>query len=499
MDDKSKILYPSQIFIVLLIGLICGFFFAPELKLDLNQFIFLIFGLSIGLFFIYPNLWMRAFGIFLISIVLGSFYFHFWQSYQAQNNILELTGKEKEISGMIIEEIEFDKKHQKLILGYLEVNDKKYKGKILVYLPKYPKYKFGQNLEITSEIQKPPRFETFDWLKYLEKEKVYALVYKPQEIKIEKRKLTGLSAVYLDFKDSLLSIKNKFLKSANRILPEPESGLLAGILLGTKKAMPKDLLDIFNLVGITHIIALSGFNVTIIVKAFLFLSSNWPRKIAFALAIAGIITFIILTGASASVLRAGIMAGLILLAERLGRKADILIALLFAAILMATFNPMLIRYDVGFQLSFLATAGLIFFCTPISSQRQFILIPKFFREYFISTLAALSLALPVIVYYFGRFSLVAPIVNTLILPAIPLAMLFGFLAGIFGWVYLGFGQIIGIVAYLLLTYIIAIANFFASIPFAAIEVKNFGIGFLIIYYLVFAFLYFRLRNKKVKK
>ena len=266
-------------------------------------------------------------------------------------------------------------------------------------------------MKITGEIEKPPKFENFDWRKYLEKEKIYATIYKPEKVKIKEHGLYGIAHFYLDFKAQLLFVKNQFVQSINKILPEPESGLLAGIILGAKRAMPEYLLDIFNIVGITHIIALSGFNVTIIIRFFLSITFNWPRKLAFALAIIGISAFVILTGAPASVLRAGIMAGLILFAERLGRAADILISLLLAAILMAIFNPLLIRYDIGFQLSFLATAGLIFLFNKIASWKYTLFVPKFFREYFISTLAALSLALPVIVYYFGRFSLVAPIVN----------------------------------------------------------------------------------------
>ncbi|MFH1750032.1 MAG: ComEC/Rec2 family competence protein [bacterium] len=497
MKLELKTLSPSQIFIVGLLGFILGMFFAPEINFGLNQLILLIFGLSIGLLFVYPNLWGRVIAVFLIFILFGSLYFHIYQVFQKQNNVSGLVGIQNTITGIIVEDIEVDDKYQKITLGNIQSEDKKYTGKILVYTPKYPRYKFGQNIEIVGDIEKPIQFKDFDWRKYLEKEKIYATCYQPR-VKLKDKVNLGFQGLALKVKGVLINIKNSFLQIINRILPEPESGLLAGILLGLKHSMSERLLEIFGVVGITHIVALSGYNVTIIVRAFLFLSSNWPRKLAFGSAILGIMLFVIMTGASASVVRAAIMAGLILLAERLGRKADILISLLLAAILMSLFNPMLIRYDVGFQLSFLATTGLIFFSDNILNWRWIQFVPKFFREHLVATLAALSLILPVLVYYFGQLSIVAPVVNMLILPVVPAAMFFGFISGILGWVHIILGQFTGLIAYILLYYIVRVAEFFAAIPFAAINISKFGISFLILYYILFIAIYLICMRKRSK-
>ncbi|MFC1656790.1 ComEC/Rec2 family competence protein [Patescibacteria group bacterium] len=481
-----KSISASQIFIIALLGFVLGMFFGPEINFGLNQTLMLIFGFSAGLLFVYPNIWGRIAVIFLIFVLFGGLYFSLYQAFQKQNNASKLIGEQKTFVGTIVKDIEVDDKYQKIIIGNIRSQDQKYTGKILVYLPKYPRYKFGQTLSLEGDINKPIKFKNFDWQKYLQKEKVYATSYQP---KVKSKKATSLNFqnTGLKIKGFLIAIKNRFIQNINKILSEPESGLLAGILLGMKQNMSEHLLEIFKVVGITHIIALSGYNVTIIVRAFLLLSASWSRKIAFTSAIIGIVFFVIMTGAQASVVRASIMAGIILLAERLGRKADILISLLLAAVLMSIFNPLIVRYDVGFQLSFLATAGLIFFSENILKWRWIKFVPKFFREHLVATLAALSLVLPVLIYYFGQLSIVAPLVNMLILPAVPVAMFFGFLSGILGFVHIILGQLIGFIAYILLSYIIWIAEIFAKIPFASIKLSKFGISFLILYYLLFVF------------
>ena len=158
-----------------------------------------------------------------------------------------------------------------------------------------------------------------------------------------------------------------------------------------------------------------------------------PRKKAFGLIVAGIIIFVLFTGASASVVRAGIMGIIVLLSKQMGRMSRIGTVLLLTAVVMTIQNPLVLVWDAGFQLSFISTCCLVYL-SPIFVQRCKRL-PELFglKESFISTISAIVATLPLILFQFGRLSIVAPIVNMLVLWIIPYLMLFGFFAKVFGF------------------------------------------------------------------
>lgn len=256
----------------------------------------------------------------------------------------------------------------------------------------------------------------------------------------------------------LLSQANK---SIEKILPEPQASFLAGLLFGVDQNIPKDLLEDFNQTGTRHIIALSGYNITIIASltmGFLLWLGFW-RKHAFVIAVIAIIFFVILTGASASVSRAAIMGLLVLLAQQVGRLSNPKNLLALAAFFMILKEPSALLNNAGLQLSFAATMGIIYLSPYL----------KKLPEILATTLSAQIAVSPLIIFYFHQVSLISPIANLLVLPIIPITMLVGFIALAIGVLYLPIGIFLAWPAWLFLTYEIKIIELLAKIPFAGLS------------------------------
>ena len=233
--------------------------------------------------------------------------------------------------------------------------------------------------------------------------------------------------------------------------------------------MPADILENFNRTGVTHIIAVSGYNITIIavMLANLFISLGLSRNKAFWLIVAGIVFFVIITGSPASIVRAGIMGVVALVATAVGRATKMHNTLGIVCLLMLLFNPKVLIWDAGFQLSFLATIGLIYFVPVLEKYTKWLPQTLQIRESLTTTLSAIVLTTPLILFQFGRFSFLAPLANLLILPAIPLNMAVGFLAIIIGLIWLPAAQIVGWVSWAILSYVLKLTELLAGIPWAS--------------------------------
>jgi len=314
----------------------------------------------------------------------------------------------------------------------------------------------------------------------------------------------------------LFKTKQKFEETLGLILPEPHSSFLAALTLGARKTLPPELTENFNITGTTHIVALSGFNITIISSFIISLLMLFliRRGAAFWLSVLGIAAFTLMTGAMPSVVRAALMGILVLWAQRESRLYSITNAIVFAGALMIFINPKILRWDIGFQLSFMATLGLIYI-SPIfqkwfASKEVFQLnsrgvgwrdwdIRKKIKEIFYLTLSAQIATLPLILYHFGRLSLVALPANMAILLVIPLTMFFGFLAGGLGLVSVFLGKIAASVVFIFLSYEMAVINLFAKIPLASVPVYSFSIIWVIVVYsgLIFWIVKWRQKTQKI--
>lgn len=358
------------------------------------------------------------------------------------------------------------------------------RGKILITSHKYPQYRYGDFVELNGRLQTPKDFPDFSYKDYLSRYKVYSIVYYPQSMLLDRDRGNG---VYT----KVLVAKKSFQENIDTILPDPHSSFLSGLLLGTKKQIPENLIEKFNRTGTTHIVAISGYNITIIAVIIMncLLYIGLHRYWAFWLAVCGIIMFAVLTGGSASVVRASIMGIIVLMANRLGRLSRVTHALILSGVIMVAVNPKILRFDAGFQLSFLATLGIVYFSPVLEN-----IFERFLRSMkkisqgkvvvtsFITTISAQILVIPVIAYDFGRISLISPFANILVLPIIPITMLVGFISGILGFIWLPVAKVFGYLTWVFLQYEIKIIEILARIPLASVEVKNVGWIFVVVYY-----------------
>jgi competence protein ComEC len=285
------------------------------------------------------------------------------------------------------------------------------------------------------------------------------------------------------------------LETVYALFPDPEASLLAGILLGVESGISPEVRQSFNQTGTTHIIAISGFNITIIASFFIAIFGRWLgiRRGAIAAGVS-IAIYTILVGADAAVVRAAFMGGLALLARHLGRQADGMASLSAAAVAMTAINPLTL-WDVGFQLSFAATLGLLLYSEPLKSwfegfacrwlnQDQAERLAGPVSEYALFTLAAQVTTLPLSAYYFHRLSIVSFLTNPVILPVQPPVMILGGLAMIASTFWLPLGQPVAWVAWPFVAFTIRTVEFFAELPLASIPLGDISLPMVAGFYLL---------------
>lgn len=374
-----------------------------------------------------------------------------------------------EVKGCVVREVDVRNDKVKYVIDVENL------GNVLVSADRYPVYEFGDCLTVAGELEVPEALEDFEYDKYLARYDIYYVMYRGRVLEVEKG--SGGS-----FYRMIFILKEIFEGRLMQVYAEPHSSFMAGLILGSRKGIPAHLMEDFNTTGLTHIIAISGYNITLVIVIVGGLFSFLSRRKKVIASVIFIVIFVILVGASSAVVRAGIMGVISLMALWMGRKYYVGVALVMAAFLMNLWNPKILVYDVGFQLSFLATCGLIYVSPLI--EKYFLWVPKHFeiRESVLMTLSAQILALPIIIYNFGRLSLISPIANLFVLPLIPFSMIFGFLAVMVSFVWEFFGVVVGAFGYLLLELIILFVKIFASIKLASISMEYFPWWFIGVYY-----------------
>lgn len=364
-------------------------------------------------------------------------------------------------------------------------------GLILVRASKNVLFHYGENIRLRGELRTPPENDDFSYRDYLAGQHIHSY-------------MTGAEVTILPgnggnpFSRAMYTLKDKSLENIYRMFPDPESSLMAGILLGVDTGLTQDLQQAFKNTGTAHIIAISGFNISIIAGLFMTFFSKFlgPRRGA-VLAIAGIAFYTLLVGADAAVVRAAIMGSLALFAKQVGRRQLALNTLLAVALGMTIVNPLYL-WDVGFQLSFFATLGLILYADPFSQFANRIITRYFpgstaekfaqlFSEFVLLTLAAQVTTIPIMAYHFQRISLVSFLANPFILPAQPAVMILGGLAVLLSLIWFPLGQIAAWVTWPFVVYSIRVVELFNSIPHGTIILGEFSIWFVIGFYaLLFA-------------
>ncbi|MBI3020140.1 MAG: ComEC family competence protein, partial [Parcubacteria group bacterium] len=430
-------------------------------------------------------------GLFIIAAGAGILRFDYSENPTRMHALDAYLGRMIILEGIIADEPDVRTNHTKLVVETEQIvsGDETISvvTKILVIAERYPEFSYGDAVRLRGIPQKPPRAieddanggRPFDYAAYLAKDGIYYEMYRPHmerlsfgggpATKFIPRVLEGLGTGN-PIQRALFSLKRAYLQKLGEMLPEPHAALAGGITVGAKEALGGELLDTFRTAGIIHVVVLSGYNIAIVARTFARGAFFLPRMAGIGFSAAGIILFALMTGAGATVVRASLMALIVLLAHATGRVAALTVALIAAAFLMLLHNPHILVFDPSFQLSFLATLGILYLAPR--TERFFMWLPSALgiREAASATLATQVFVLPALVYMTGKFSIVSFAANLFILPLMPASMLFSFLSGALALVVPIISIPFSYIAWALLEYGLVVARLAASLPFAAISI-----------------------------
>lgn len=364
-------------------------------------------------------------------------------------------------------------------------------GTALVQIGRFPPIEYGSTLRLSGDLDDPERLGSSGYAAYLERQGVMSVMEYPR-VEVTS---TGSGSWLMR---ALLRLKDSGRHVIGDILPEPHAALLTGILLGDDSGMPRTLREQFRLTGMTHIIAISGFNIAVLIALLDRVTGPLlPRRSAAWIIIVFLALYAALVGAGASVVRATIMGISYLAGLRLMGRPTMVVAGLFTASFLMTLAQPETLWDVGFQLSFAATLGLMLYAGPWTRRFERGVSPYFTpdtrasviqltADVVIVTLAAQVLTLPLILYHFGRLSLASIPSNFLVLPAQPGVMAAGGIAMLLGLLHPFAGQLAGPVAWLFLHYTISVIRTLAQMPGASIPLALSSVGLVTVYVLIAA-------------
>jgi competence protein ComEC len=342
---------------------------------------------------------------------------------------------------------------------------------LLIFTEAFPRISYGDKIEVIGKIEEG----------VTENGKRKLSLYFPKILILDHGEK---ASIWIKFRKTLIAFRHRLEDIFSQLLSEPQSSVLAGILLGTRATMPGDFFQSLKTTGTLHLIAASGYNLSVVAGVLIsILVFVLPRKKALPIAFLGIFGYTFMAGASPSVVRAVIMASLTYLAQFLGREKEAVNGLLFSAGVMLLINP-LIYSDISFQLSFGATAGILFLI-PILNKIDFFRTNLFGKEIGL-TLAAQLGVLPIILYHFKSIGILSPLVNALVLPLVPYIMGFGGLLAFLGLISVNFARIISFPTWVLLTIMVKIISWFGQINWANLVIEDFPFWGVGLYYFFLA-------------
>lgn len=353
-----------------------------------------------------------------------------------------------------------------------------------------PHFRVGDRLRIQCTLRKPESFEEFRYDKYLQRYGIVATCYYPQ---IEK----------IGFVDSpnaqLFAAKQWVVERLQHTLSAPENTIILGSVFGMNSTLPEDLEDAFRRTGTIHLLVISGSNVVVITGVLLGMMKHLPlsRRNAIIAVISVLFLYAIFTGWQPPAVRATFFGGVALLASLMGRSSQALRLLIIVATLMLLLNPLLLLYDAGFQLSFLATTGIIIFSKPLEDYLH--RIPEFLglRTATAVTLSATLTTAPLIAYSFHTFSLIALPANLVVGPLMTVIMLAGCVAIILTAVLQSsLATWILLPLYYAIHITLQIVQWFNSIPYASVDLPNFSGGLFIMLTFCIGWAAYRILQKK---
>ncbi|HEY4512861.1 MAG TPA: ComEC/Rec2 family competence protein [Candidatus Paceibacterota bacterium] len=409
------------------------------------------------------------FAIFMFTFSIGGMRMQNAESKFNENPLSEFLDKKTTLTGYVDNETESSNSTIVKVYAIQEGNYlKNIKSEKILVNNLSPLLGYRDIVVFSGKLNLPKNFKTqsgseFDYATYLKKSGIRYVVSFPTLISQEKDNSFSIRAF-------LYRIKNWFIGNIQSVVPEPESALAAGVTVAGKAALPANVKEDFIRSGVIHIVVLSGYNIAIIIGAMLAMFGFLGRRWASIIAITAVSLFVILSGGAAPVVRAAIMAGIVLIGTLSYTPVIQNRALFGAALLMVLWNPLILSSDASFALSFLATFAIINIARMVEPYLS--LIGKRFqmRKILSETLATQVFVLPYLLYQIGRLSVVAPLSNIVILPFIPAIMLLCFIVGVIAFapfVALPLAGALFVLSWL----VIWLAHAFASLPFASFDIS----------------------------
>jgi competence protein ComEC len=386
-----------------------------------------------------------------------------------------------ELKGTVSQAPDVRDKSTHLYLSGIEMKTddgwQKLNGEILIFVPRFPIYNYGDELLVKGKLETPQAIDNFDYKGYLANQGIYSTMLSPQTYLIGTGKgFRPLAWVY--------ALRNRLSEAMAATIPEPQASVAQGMILGIKSNITPDLQNNFIRSGTMYILVISGsqFN---IVAGILLATGIWlfgKRRFFYIWpALGAIWIYALLTGMGPPAIRAAVMVSIFLFADLLGRQKSTMTAIGFAAAVMAAITPKILG-DASFQLTFLSVAGIALITPRLQNWGKNIIAAKLGEEgFFVKTVNWMADSLwvtlgvtiaiwPLLVYYFGIFSMVSPLASLLVLPALPYLLGSGTLAAVLGIFLLPIGQIVGWLAWLAASYMLLVINGFAKLTFSAIDV-----------------------------
>lgn len=475
-------------FVSFCVGIVV-FYMQVDIKLP-TLFLYTGFFATVVILFCYSFLETRKYTpiilLFFLGVLLGASYTSFRKEYP--NEYLEnKIGEKISLEGTV------NSYPQDALYGIRFVLDTDY-GKVIIRIPDDINVEYGDTVVIRGTLTLPENFITdsgkeFDYIHYLEKDSIFfSLNGDIENIKPPTKFILTRA---------LFEIRTKVVNMFKVIQTKDAEGLIEGVLIGEKSSISKELEDSFIKTGTIHILALSGYNVSIValwIQQFFNTFLSYTLSVWFG--ILGIIFFVLMTGSSSTAVRAGIMAVLVLIAKISYRPYEAVRILLIALLGMVVYNPTFLVYDISFQLSFLATASLIFI-EPLLKKYFLWIKPRWLQSLVTATVAAQIGTLPYILFVMGNFSLVSLPVNILILPVIPILMFLGvvFICVQAVFPFLSFPLAFAIEK--ITSYITFITYHAQNLPFAFFQIKNVSLIVILIVYTSIIFWIWK-ENKKIE-
>ena len=464
-----------KIFLIIGLSILAGIYFALAISADWTfAFLFLTVALVI---------WIagrRQANYFLIILVFIGLSLGVVRVVLVQNHHHELDqylGRKVEVGGVVANQPDERDTATRFIL-----KPENYSAKILVTAGRFPEWQNGDHVSVTGKLQTPKNIvatsgPAFDYISYLAKDGVYYEMYQPA-INLISRPTWGITPF-------VNVLRSRLLLALSILLPEPESSLLAGIVLGARRGLDKQVTNDFTKAGVSHILVLSGYNITVVANYLLMLCSHLPRLFGGILGVVGIILFGLVAGGGAVVWLSVLMAVIAWYARLSGRLFDVSAALMFTALAITLWNPVALSTDLGFQLSLLAMLGIVY-VAPMLEAGFLRRVPEAwdFRAMVATTFGAQLAVLPLIWQATGHLSLVGFVSNLIILPIVPTVMGLGGIILVLGFIFPALSWPLAPLCYILLRALITLTHWFACLPMANLSLPASAFLVILIYFLL---------------